>query len=180
MRFTIKNNKQILVRRLTNDDIDKLCNYFQHLSLATLQRFGPHLFDKQSLIDMYDDSLIHIGFIAEDTETSKIIAYFVIRIGCPEHDRFRLQSYGLHPENITDCTLAPSVADSWQSFGVGNCLFNFILSDLKMIGIKRIILWGGVQSGNLKAVNYYFRNGFRKLGQFEHHGENFDMILDSI
>lgn len=45
-------------------------------------------------------------------------------------------------------------------------------------GTKRIILWGGVQAGNEKAVSYYLKHGFRTVGQFEHNGNNYDMILD--
>jgi len=106
------------------------------------------------------------------------VAFSIIKRGYLEHDGYRLQSYGFVPDAITDCTFAPSVADHWQSLGVGNSLFHFLLADLKASGIKRIILWGGVQSDNQKAVNYYLKNGFIKLGQFEHNGLNDDMILE--
>jgi diamine N-acetyltransferase len=173
-----KNNRQVLVRKLNSDDVDKLLVYLNELSPDTLKRFGPHRFDIQSIIDLYENSDKYIGYIALDTERSEIIAYSIIKIGYLEHDSFRLKSYGLKLDAETDCTYAPSVADQWQSQGVGNSLFNFMLSDLKMLGIKRIILWGGVQIDNLKAVNYYTKNGFTTLGQFEYNGQNYDMILE--
>lgn len=82
--------------------------------------------------------------------------------------------------NTSDCTFAPSVADAWQSCGVGNSLFQFILSSLKATEVKRIILWGGVQIDNEKAVNYYKKNAFKTLGQFYYNGENYDMVLDVL
>lgn len=178
MIIQAKNNRQVLVRKLTTDDIDKLSEYLQHLSPDTVKRFGPHGFDKQSVSALYQNPDEYSGYIAQDLETSAIIAYSIIKTGFLEHDRYRLQSYGLTLNHKTDCTFAPSVADDWQSQGVGNGLFQFILSDLKNRGIKRIILWGGVQSDNLKAVTYYLKNGFIKLGQFEYNGSNDDMIFE--
>jgi ribosomal protein S18 acetylase RimI-like enzyme len=175
-----KNNKSVLLRKLTVDDIDKLSHYLQNLGPGTVKRYGPHGFDKQSVSELYKNLNQYTGYIAIDTETSGIIAYSVIKTGYLEHDGYRLQSYGVTPDGKTDCTFAPSVADAWQSQGLGNSLFHFMLSDLKTKGFKRIILWGGVQSSNLKAVNYYLKNGFRKLGQFEHNGMNDDMILEIV
>ena len=173
-----KNNRQVLLRKLTPDDIDKLTIYFQKLGPETLKRYGPHKFDKQSLIELYQNSAIYTVYIAEDIETSYIIAYSVIKAGYLEHDSMRLQSYSLKLNPKTDCTFAPSVADEWQSYGIGNSLFHYMLADLKMNSIKRIILWGGVQSDNQKAVNYYLKNGFRVMGEFEYNGPNYDMILE--
>jgi diamine N-acetyltransferase len=144
------------------------------------KRFGPHQFNPQALIDFYQDSDLHLGYVATVTGANKIIAYCTIKRGYLEHDSNRLQSYGITLNHKTDCTFAPSVADDWQSCGVGNHLFQFILSDLKSASINRIILWGGVQTNNDKAVNYYKRNGFKTLGQFNYNRENYDMLFDII
>jgi diamine N-acetyltransferase len=173
-----KNNRQVLLRRLGIDDIDILVSYLQLLSPETKKRFGPHPFDKQSVIDIYTKPKSHLGYIAQDIETLEIIAYSILRKGYLDHDGLRLQSYGLTLNNETDCTFAPSVTDIWQSQGIGNHLFRFILADLKIAGIKRIILWGGVQTENEKAVNYYKKHGFKTIGRFEYNGWNFDMVLD--
>ncbi len=178
MKIKAKNNHTILLRKLVSDDIDKLCEYLNLLGSDTLKRYGPHRFDKESVIEIYKHSDEYEGYIAQDIESSEFIAYSVIKMGYLEHDGSRLHSYGLLPDETTDCTFAPSVADQWQSQGVGNALFNFLLRDLKTKGIRRIILWGGVQNDNKKAVNYYIKNGFKKVGHFEHNGPNDDMILD--
>jgi ribosomal protein S18 acetylase RimI-like enzyme len=174
----LKNNKNILLRRLNSNDFDKLSEYLQNLSTETKKRFGPHLFDRETIINLYTNSNSANSYIAIDQEAQNIIAYSIIKIGYLEHDNVRLRSYGLVPDNNTDCTFAPSVADAWQGRGIGNALLNFILDDLITFKIKRIILWGGVQTKNYKAVNFYIKNGFKILGKFEYIGENYDMIKE--
>jgi diamine N-acetyltransferase len=178
MLVQTKNNKKLFLRRLAASDFNELLYYLQHLSDTTKNRFGPHPFNPQSLIDFYQDIDLHLGYIAIDTATNKIIAYCIVKRGYLGHDINRLQSYGIVLNHKTDCTFAPSVADDWQSCGVGNHLFQFITADLKNAGINRLILWGGVQASNEKAVNYYKRNGFKTLGQFNHNGENYDMVFE--
>lgn len=174
MLVEVKNNKKVLLRKLSSSDFDKLFIYLENLSVETKKLFGPHSFDKHQINEFYKDSS-HLGYIAEDFETADFVAYSIIKIGYLEHDRIRLESYGLELNNKTDCTFAPSVADQWQSFGIGNALLQFILPDLKNMQIKRIILWGGVQISNDKAVSYYKRNMFEIKGQFYYNGENYDM-----
>jgi diamine N-acetyltransferase len=94
-------------------------------------------------------------------------------------DADRLNSYGLALNYTTCFSFTPSVADHWQSHDIGKALFNFILSDLKTKGIKKIILWGGVQEDNKKAVNFYTKAGFKTLGTFEYNGSNFDMLPET-
>lgn len=177
MQIETKNNRQVFLRRLNSNDLDNLLIYLQNLSTETKKRFGPHKFDRQSLVDFYDSNK-NLGYVANTTDSKEIIAYSIIKIGFLEHDRIRLESYGMLLDNKTDCTFAPSVADLWQSCGIGNHLFHFILSDIAIKKIERVILWGGVQIDNEKAVNYYKKNGFKILGQFAYNGENYDMIYN--
>ena len=172
-----KDSKQVEIRKFQLSDCDNLCSYYNQLSNETKNRFGPHSFDKQSIVNIYNDTL-SLGYLAIDTLNDQIVAYAIVRIGFLEHDRSRLESYGLILDPETDATFAPSVADEWQSCGIGNRLLHFIMDDLKSKGIQRIILWGGVQCSNEKAVNYYKKNNFRILGEFEYHGANYDMVLD--
>jgi len=129
-------------------------------------------------MSFYKNDSRNSGYIAIDNETQKIIAYSILKYGFPEHDSSRLQSYGLTLNHRIDSTFAPSVADVWQSKGIGNSLFLYILRELQFTEIKRIILWGGVQSDNLKAVNFYKKNGFMILGEFEYNGSKYEMVMD--
>lgn len=173
-----KNNKQVLLRRMAATDIDKLTFYLQQLSKVTKKRFGPHAFDKDSIHSFYDNGKRYVGYIAMDAETNMVVAYAIIKHGCLKHDMNRFQSYGLELNDATDFSFAPSVADEWQGYGIGQALFNFILSDIKIYGVKRILLWGGVQADNKIALHYYEKNNFKKLGSFEYNGYNYDMAFE--
>lgn len=177
MRIETKNNRQILIRRLQLTDIDNLYTYLQNLSDESKSRFGPHKFDLQSLHDFYSSEL-NLGYIAFSVDTHEIIAYAIIKIGYLEHDKNRLESYGLQLSPKHDLTFAPSVADAWQGCGIGNYIFNYIRSDVSIADAERIILWGGVQRDNKNAIKYYERIGFETIGQFTYNGENYDMIYN--
>lgn len=175
MLLTLKNNQIALVRKLEAKDHDLLVAYYQALSTETKKRFAPHAFDSEAINAFYQGTSHH-GYIVQLPENLTVIAYAIIKIGYLEHDSPRLASYYLKLDSTTDSTFAPSVSDEWQSSGLGSSLFQFICNDLEEMGIKRIILWGGVQKDNAIAIHFYQKNGFRILGQFVYQGENYDMI----
>lgn len=167
----------IFIRRLNVNDFDKLYQYQQSLSPLTKSRFGPHSFERQAIETFYHEQSRHIGFVTVDAMKDEFIGYAIVKIGFLPHDQPRLESYGLRLDDNTDATFAPSVADHWQGKGIGQQMFRYILTELHTLHIKRIILWGGVQSANIAAVKYYQKQGFTKLGSFYYNGDNDDMML---
>ncbi len=172
------NSESYTFRKIGHHDLEPLRHYLHNLSDLTKSRFGPHHFDRETIENLFLVQREHNGYIGVEKESDNIIAYAIIKDGYLDHDRSRLESYGLKLSMETDCTYAPSVGDQYQGMGIGKLLFRFILSDLKEKGIERIILWGGVQSGNDRAIAYYHHLGFIKLGQFEYQGMNDDMVLN--
>ena len=168
----------IVLRRLGREDIGPLSIYLSSLSQQSRMRFGPHGFDEASLHAIFSEGSPHMGYGAFEDNGSRMIAYAIVRRGFLAHDAPRLESYGLKPEPYSDATFAPSVADDWQGRGLGPRMFAFMREDLRTMGIQRIILWGGVQQTNERAVRYYQRLGFRTIGTFEYHGPNLDMVLE--
>lgn len=176
-KIVLKNNKEVIVRDLLPGDNENLLFYFNSLSPETKSRFGPHLFDKLTIDWLCSpQSNDHVKLIACDVSSLKIIAYSIVRLYIVEHEMPRLQTYGINPNHQTDCTFAPSIADAYQAIGLGKIMFGKIEEKLKNLGKKRIVLWGGVQSDNDLAVNYYIKLGFTILGEFWYNGKNFDMI----
>ncbi|CAN5721533.1 hypothetical protein BH11BAC3_BH11BAC3_38760 [soil metagenome] len=172
------NNQHVIINRLATGDLEHLAVYLDQLSDESKNRFAPHRFDAASILDFYSWPHENIGFVAEDVANNAIIGYAIIKCGYLPHDKPRLEEYGLKPDDIKCATFAPSVTDAWQHQGVGEKMLNYILDELKIAGIKQVILWGGVQSDNIKAVNFYKKAGFKILGSFEYNGTNYDMILD--
>jgi GNAT superfamily N-acetyltransferase len=169
--------QHIICRKIITTDLNALLHYLDQLSTATKQRFEPHPFNRDGVINFYNTYEGLTAYIAINTLQQEIIAYAIIKNGMLQHDRERLLSYGSFDLHRNYCSFAPSVADKWQSRGIGKQLFHHILSDLKAANINSILLWGGVQAGNDRAVHFYNRLGFHTLGTFEYNGLNIDMLL---
>ena len=175
--FYSKKNHPLILHQLNDHDLDRLTTYLHHLSDETKKRFSPHPYDKSSIIKFYSWPNDNAGFVAMDPKQTEIIAYAIIKYGYLQDDKQRLESYGLEPDKMKCGTYAPSVADAWQGLGIGKAMLGYILNWLKAAGIEYIILWGGVQTNNENAINFYTKAGFKTLGSFEHFGTNYDMML---
>jgi GNAT superfamily N-acetyltransferase len=170
-------NESIHYRPLIIDDLENLEAYLKALSTESKNRFGPHGYDLNSLRHIHNPNGPFKGFIAENFARNFPIAYAIVKTGYLDHERDRLQGYGWELRDATDCTFAPSVSDKWQGKGIGRSLFEHVLTNLKKEGYERMVLWGGVQISNQRALKFYKKLGFMELGTFEYAGTNIDMAL---
>lgn len=160
----------------TPQEAESLASYFNHLSEETRSYFAPHPFDLATITSICNgDFRGYRAFIGlKDLEA---IAYTVIKNDMDQGELDRFTSYSVQINLQEDFILAPSVADAFQSKGIGSELLAFVEAELKKLGAARIILWGGVQARNQRAVRYYQKNGFQTLGSFWYDGlDNLDMI----
>jgi GNAT superfamily N-acetyltransferase len=172
-------DQNLRIGRVEEKDFESLYTYLNGLSIITRSRFAPHAFDLVTIRQFYLPENKNTGFIIESTLAKEIVSYAIIKKGYVLKDKVRLENYGIKLYSESDCTFAPSVADNWQSKGLGHLLFEHIREELQSQGMKRMILWGGVQALNDRAVSFYLKHGFKKLGSFEKKGiDNFDMLLE--
>jgi ribosomal protein S18 acetylase RimI-like enzyme len=178
MNYTLRNGKSIEIRLLENGDHEKLYIYFQILSQDSRSRFGPHPFDRDSVNNIcLNPNGETVRYIALDNKSGDIVAYMLTRQGMIEWDEKRYAERNQFYDHFTSVTYAPSVADAWQSSGLGSLMNHIIEEDLKKKNIKNIILWGGVQASNEKAVNFYKKLGYQHIASFWHDGKyNDDMV----
>jgi GNAT superfamily N-acetyltransferase len=193
---TLRSNPAVIAATLTFDgvpvlfrpvgagDADILGDYFLGLSADTKRRYGPHAFDRataQQLCATTDpaDTLRMIATIKGDSG-EQVIAYLILILGIRTDDSARYLKLHLPLDARTDCTLAPSVADAYQSKGLGSILMVHLKSVAKQLGRKRTVLWGGTQATNDRGIHFYHKHGFRTVGEFEEPPgfNNYDMILD--
>ena len=177
MKHKLKNGRSVEVRLLKVDDSEKLFEYFdQHLSKESKSRFGPHHFDRDTLNKICQNPNEGITRYVAVDENGDIIAYMLIQQGMIDWDKKRYEERNQFYDHATSVTFAPSVADAWQSSGVGSLMNALIEDDLLKRNIKNIILWGGVQATNEKAVNFYKKLGYQFIASFWHDGkDNHDM-----
>lgn len=180
MRVQLQNGKAATIRALQESDKESLYHYLQNLSVESRSRFGPHPFDQQTINNICEQPDTHIQrYIATDDPTSVVVAYMLIQQGMIEADQQRYAQRDQFFDPAITVTYAPSVADDWQSSGLGTAMLNLIENELKNKGIRYVILWGGVQATNLKAVNFYKKNGYRFVASFWYdEKDNHDMIKE--
>jgi ribosomal protein S18 acetylase RimI-like enzyme len=170
------NNTNFLFRPCGHSDTDNLVAYLDSLGEESRSRFEPHPFTADEITKLQNNYDYHL-FIAVNLSNTFIAAYTIVKLGWLEYEKKRYTSYGL-TESLRDCTIAPSVADYWQSKGVGSAFFEYVTMQIQQIqNIKRIFLWGGVQITNTKAISFYRKYRFKILGEFEYNGNNNDMML---
>jgi diamine N-acetyltransferase len=180
MLVQLKDHKQLTIRLLEATDSEKLLHYFEGLSATTKSRFGPHPFDKETVENICKNLPGHtLRYVAVDESANKIVAYMLVKPGLIEWDAQRYAIRHQFFDDATTVTYAPSVADEWQSSGLGSAMYTYIEQELKKRGVKKIILWGGVQAGNQKALHFYSKYGYRCIAPFRHDGkDNYDMLKE--
>jgi GNAT superfamily N-acetyltransferase len=174
----------VTVRPVTHRDAPILGAYFTGLGEETRRRYGPHPFDQATAdticAEIAQSNAIRFIAVTGDDSEEQVVAYFILVVGVLTSDVRRYQEIGLPLDPETDCTLAPSVADAYQSRGLGSLVFTHVRQVARQLGKKRIVLWGGVQATNERGKRFYAKNGFRYVNSFEHPPgtDNDNMILD--
>lgn len=170
------------LRPLQPDDAGRFGEYLLGLSQETRSRYGPHPFDQttadQICATLDPTDILRMVAIVGQGDEARIISYILLKQGVLEADRERYEALGIPLDAATDCTLAPSVADAYQNQGIGSLMMQHLLNVAEKLGRKRIVLWYGVQATNSRAVHFYTKWGFRKVGEFYTDKNNFDMILN--
>ena len=168
---------ELNLRLVEKSDTDGLYKYYRELSPLSQSRFGPHSFDKTWLELMGENPDPNLyRFIASPLGDNNILACFLVLKGFVKADvpRFKHWGFTLDPEN--NYTLAPSVADYFHDQGIGSSILQCIFLALEVQQAKRIFLWGGVQPENSRAIHFYEKHGFERIGEFRTTMNNYDMI----
>ena len=140
---------RISYRRLAATDEIELQRYFDALSPLTRSRFGPHPFDASTTSALCQQTFDNLqAWVAWDDEAQQLAAYLVIKPGYLHFEEDRYRGYGLRLDHSQDYTLAPSVADDYQSQGIGKSLMAHVLADLRQrrgndLPLGKVLLWGG-------------------------------------
>jgi ribosomal protein S18 acetylase RimI-like enzyme len=152
-----------------------ISKYLQSFDEQTARFFAPHPSDLQSIQSFYEDPL-NRGWCALDDISGSLMGYAILRIDITIHDRVRIEGYGFMPDSRIDASFAPSVAAGSRGTGLADEIWSRVLQDAIDQGRRRIFLWGGVKAENLRAIRFYERLGFIRIGTFLHEGENMDMV----
>ena len=162
------------MRSLKRTDEKALGDYFLGLSEKMKSLFAPHRFDRETAkaLSRGKDEARALRFIA--LCRGRIVGYVIL---APEMKPGDAERYGRF-DGAGVCAVGPSVADDFQDRGLGTQLFEYVLDIARALGKKKMVLMGGVQARNKRAVHFYRKFGFNKVGEFHAEFKCYNMVLD--
>lgn len=177
--LSLRDGETVMFRPLGSSDVTLFCIFLQELSEETSRRFQPHPLTIAAAEALcrnldYEKTLRMLAV----NRNLKVVGYFVLEFVFPNDERERYQRYGIELSNEKDCRLAPVVADKYQNTGIGSTLMARTIEISKLLDRRNIVLNGGTQATNERAIHFYEKFGFQKIGEFEESNiNNYDMIL---
>ncbi|MFD0885969.1 GNAT family N-acetyltransferase [Streptosporangium algeriense] len=180
-RLNLNDGSEVVFRPLTRTDTERLADFLEGLSAESrrLSTFdGYDLGAARKLCDAiarYDK----LRLVLEDVLSGRIVGLVEFSLDPHPADIARYREAGIHLA-ATDCRFGPTLADDYQGRGVGTRIFPLVADVARRFGRKRVILFGGVLADNPRAIRYYEKHGFRRVGSFigKDGAQSFDMILD--
>lgn len=164
-----RHGQRLTVRSLGADDAAAFGRFLTELGAVTRSFFGPHPLDAAEAARLCaaqpEPGALRLVACATD---GRIVGYFILEMGLRAGDEARYRERGQALEAHRAVTLAPVIADDWQDHGVAGAAFPALLDAVRAAGRETIVLMGGTQKRNARAVRYYLREGFQPHGEFEH------------
>ena len=156
-----------------------LATFLSNLSEETHRRFAPHAFDPTTIHELAAEKDPDcLRFVALDHHTANVVAYMLFDRSSLKWEIRRAVSNGFNIDKDKSVRFAPVLANAWQGSGLAGLMFGLVRDRLQLAGFDTILLWGGVQASNTKAIRFYERIGFVQAGRFWHEGvESWDMVL---
>jgi len=184
-QVALRDGQIAVVRPLQASDIEPLAVLFLGLSPATKRFYGPHPFDRATAEQLcraapHDRHTTRFVAVLHDGEAqAQIIGYMILTRRIHPDDKAR---HG-HALDLAHCaSFAPCIADAYQEQGIGTHMARHVLEVARQMGLRQVILMGGVQARNLRAKHVYEKLGFCQIGEFWTHGAeellNYSMILE--
>ncbi|GAA4321733.1 RimJ/RimL family protein N-acetyltransferase [Actinomadura luteofluorescens] len=175
---------RLLFRPLARTDAESLAGFLAGLSSET-RRFST--FDGYDLaaarelcaaIARYDK----LRLVLEEEASARIVGLLEFSLALTQGDVERYRQAGIHLNEETDCRFGLTLSDDQQSKGLATLVFPLICEVAWRLGKRRIILWGGVLADNPRAIRFYEKNGFQRVGPFTGPDgrTSLDMILDIV
>lgn len=179
--LSLPSGEQFIFRPLRKNDTNNLTQFLEGLSVETRKFSTFSSYDVVTAkefcetINKYDK----LRFVLETT-SGNIAGLFELSFGIPKSDMERFKEHGISLNEHTDCRFGPTLADNYQQKGLGSLIMPYITGIARKFGKKRITLYGGVLVDNTRAISFYEKYEFHKVGKFNNSDNNqvMDMLLN--
>ena len=173
--------EDLTLRPLQHSDIEKLTTFLKNLSPGTRKLSTFDSYDSVTAKELCDaiSKYDKLRFVLEN-QSKEIIGLIEFTLDIPENVLEQYKGYGIDLDIDNTCRFGPTLADYYQSKGLGSLLFPIVIKIVELLDKKYIILYGGVFTDNTRAIKYYEKHGFRVVGRCtdENGRESVDMILN--
>lgn len=172
MRVPLTND--LILRSLRGDDSAALGAYFDALSTESKSCFRPHPLTPAAAGDVCAaGQSTTLRLVIE--KAGGIIAYFIVEPEVPVHEAARYRAAGIELESGKDYLFAPSVADAYQDRGIASLAMPHLMRLAREAGARSLVLMGGTQATNARALAFYEKFGFERHGGYQTEVYNHDM-----
>lgn len=159
----------MILRALRSDDHVGFGEFLESLSWDTRKRYNPHpltrAYAREICSALTETAPVELRLVLAD-ENARIVAYTLVQFVIPQDEKDRYLDSGIVLDDSKDCRIAPVVADDLQGKGLGTALLKGALAILRSRGRRNVVLFGGTQVSNLRAVRAYEKAGFRATTTF--------------
>jgi diamine N-acetyltransferase len=167
----------IVLRSLQSHDATALATYFASLSHESQQRFGPHPLTTAAAEAICANIQVANTIRLVLETNSQIISYFILEPQMSEHEAERYRAFDITLTSGLDYLFAPSVSDQYQNQGLASLAMPQMIAQAKALGARSLVLMGGTQSSNGRAIAFYEKFGFQRFGGYQTEVFNHDMRL---
>ncbi len=180
LRLSNKHGEELQLRSLRSNDATNFADFLGKLGPETRTRFGPHPLDESTadaLCAAQPEAQIQRLVLCNK---QAILGYFILDFAPAEAEQQRYQQAGIHLNFQQEPRLAPCIADHYQNQGFASLAMAELISYCRQRGLKSLVLMGGTQASNLRAIHFYKKAGFVEIGRFYtayNHQDNLDMRL---
>lgn len=187
--YTIRKETPILItiqgqtmplgfREIAPTDSERLGAFFSGLSAETRRRFGPHPLTAeyaQQLCARTTDSAQRFILLTDDE--TLVIGYFILDYAVSADHKQRYAAHGIDLQDGLDPVFAPCIADAFQGSGYASLVMPLIIRAAQARHARSLVLMGGTQATNARAIHFYEKFGFVRHGGYQTDVFNHDMRL---
>jgi len=179
-RLSNKYGEELQLRPLRGSDASNFADFLRNLGPETRARFGPHPLDESTahaLCAAQPEAQIQRLVLCEK---QAIVGYFILDFTPTEAEQQRYQQAGIGLNFQLEPRFAPCIADHYQNQGLASLAMAELISYCQQQGLKSLVLMGGTQASNLRAIHFYKKAGFAEIGRFYtayNQQDNLDMRL---
>ena len=163
-----------VLRHLAHDDAQALFAFFESLGAQTRRRFQPHAMDlptSQRLCACAGGATLRLVVVQD----GQIQAYFILEPQVSPHEAQRFRDQGISLEAGRDFMFAPAVTDRLQDSGIASQAMPHLLALAGAAGARSLVLMGGTQATNARAIAFYEKFSFQRHGGYATEVFNHDM-----